>query len=78
MTEVFRLCDDYITRRAALDPVAAGMIGLSERGWLAAREQAMRHTGFDLKRWHTAALSLGPIGLSGLTEALARAGNGSG
>jgi uncharacterized protein (DUF885 family) len=30
MTEVFRLCDDYITRRAALDPVAAGMIGLSE------------------------------------------------
>jgi hypothetical protein len=30
MTEVFRLCDDYIIRRAALDPVAAGMIGLSE------------------------------------------------
>lgn len=27
---MFRLCDDYITRRAALDPVAAGMIGLSE------------------------------------------------
>ena len=51
---------------------------LGERGWLAAREQAMRHPGFDLKRWHTAALSLGPIGLSGLTEALARAGNGSG
>ncbi len=51
---------------------------LGERGWLAAREQAMRHTGFDLKRWHTAALSLGPIGLSGLTDALARAGNGSG
>jgi hypothetical protein len=43
MTEVFRLCDDYIARRAALDPVAAGMIGLS-----------------------------------GLTGALARAGNGSG
>ena len=34
--------------------------------------------GFDLKRWHTAALSLGPMGLDGLTEALARAGNGSG
>jgi len=30
MTEVFRLCDDYITRWAALDPVAAGMVGLSE------------------------------------------------
>ena len=51
---------------------------LGERGWLAAREQAMRHPGFDLKRWHTAALSLGPIGLSGLTEALATAGNGNG
>ena len=54
---------------------------LGERGWLAAREQAMRRPGpggFDLKRWHTAALSLGPMGLGGLTEALARAGNGSG
>jgi len=30
MTEVFRLGDDYITRWAALDPVAAGMVGLSE------------------------------------------------
>src|SRR6266480_3743274 len=134
MTEVFRLCDDYITRWAALDPVSAGMVGLSgvfgaatdyatkrgpdqarpdlvaarragrrgqvpdlvralhrlprggavrylgwpgqaisyklgERGWLAAREQAMRRPGpgeFDLKRWHTAALSLGPIGLDAL------------
>jgi uncharacterized protein (DUF885 family) len=46
---------------------------LGERGWLAAREQAMRRPGFDLKRWHTAALSLGPIGLDGLTEELARA-----
>ena len=47
---------------------------LGERGWLAAREQAMRRPGFDLKRWHTAALSLGPIGLGGLTDALARMG----
>ncbi len=46
---------------------------LGERGWLAAREQAMRRPGFDLKRWHTAALSLGPIGLDALTEELARA-----
>jgi uncharacterized protein (DUF885 family) len=45
---------------------------LGERGWLAAREQARRRPGFDLKRWHTAALSLGPIGLDGLTEELAR------
>jgi uncharacterized protein (DUF885 family) len=54
---------------------------LGERGWLAAREQAMRRPGpggFDLKRWHTAALSLGPMGLDGLTEALATAGNGFG
>ena len=50
---------------------------LGERGWLAAREQAMRRPGeFDLKRWHTAALSLGPIGLDGLAEALARIGDG--
>jgi uncharacterized protein (DUF885 family) len=47
---------------------------LGERGWLAAREQATRQPGFDLKRWHTAALSLGPIGLGGLTEALASIG----
>ena len=29
MTPVFRLCDDYVTRWAALDPVAAGMQGLT-------------------------------------------------
>jgi uncharacterized protein (DUF885 family) len=34
--------------------------------------------GFDLKRWHTAALSLGPIGLAGLTETLARIDNNGG
>ena len=45
---------------------------LGERGGLAAREQAMRGPGFDLKRWHTAALALGPIGLDALTEELAR------
>jgi len=58
---------------------------LGERGWLAAREQAMRRPRageFDLQRWHTAALSLGPIGLAGLAGALARIegpdGQGSG
>jgi uncharacterized protein (DUF885 family) len=45
---------------------------LGERGWLAAREQARRQPGFDLKRWHTAALSLGPIGLDALAGELAR------
>jgi uncharacterized protein (DUF885 family) len=29
MTPVFRLCDEYTTRQAALDPVAAGVRGLS-------------------------------------------------
>ena len=48
---------------------------LGERGWLEAREQARRRPGFDLKRWHTAALSLGPIGLASLAEALARMGD---
>jgi len=43
---------------------------LGERGWLAARDEAMRRPGFDLKRWHTAALSLGPIGLADLAAAL--------
>jgi len=43
---------------------------LGERAWLAAREEAMRQPGFDLKRWHTAALSLGPIGLADLAAAL--------
>jgi uncharacterized protein (DUF885 family) len=46
---------------------------LGERGWLAARAEAMRRPGFDLKRWHTAALSLGPIGLAALADALAGA-----
>jgi uncharacterized protein (DUF885 family) len=50
---------------------------LGERGWLAARDQAMRRPGFDLRRWHTTALSLGPIGLAGLTETLARIDNRS-
>jgi hypothetical protein len=29
MAPVFRLCDEYVTRWAALDPVAAGMQGLT-------------------------------------------------
>jgi uncharacterized protein (DUF885 family) len=46
---------------------------LGERGWLAARAEAMQRPDFDLKRWHTAALSLGPIGLAGLADTLAGA-----
>jgi uncharacterized protein (DUF885 family) len=49
---------------------------LGERGWLAARAQAMRKPGFDLKRWHTAALNLGPIGLGDLASELAQIPSG--
>jgi uncharacterized protein (DUF885 family) len=51
---------------------------LGERAWLAAREEARRRPGFDLKRWHTAALSIGPIGLAGLADALAGIAAGPG
>jgi uncharacterized protein (DUF885 family) len=43
---------------------------LGERAWLAARDEACRHPGFDLKQWHAAALSLGPIGLGALADEL--------
>ncbi len=54
-------------------PAQAISYKLGERGWLAARAEAMRRPGFDLKRWHTAALSLGPIGLADLADTLATA-----
>ena len=43
---------------------------LGERAWLAARAEAARRPGFDLKRWHSAALSLGPVGLDSLAGEL--------
>ena len=30
MTPVFRLCDDYVSRSATLDPLEAGELGLAE------------------------------------------------
>jgi uncharacterized protein (DUF885 family) len=54
-------------------PAQAISYKLGERAWLAARAEAMRRPDFDLKRWHTAALSLGPIGLAGLAGTLAAA-----
>ena len=54
-------------------PAQAISYKLGERAWLAARAEAMRRPGFDLKRWHTAALSLGPIGLAALADTLAGA-----
>jgi uncharacterized protein (DUF885 family) len=53
-------------------PAQAIAYKLGERAWLAARDEARRRPGFDLLRWHTAALDLGPIGLAGLTESLRR------
>jgi uncharacterized protein (DUF885 family) len=51
-------------------PAQAIAYKLGERAWLAARAEAARRPGFDLKRWHTAALSLGPIGLDSLAAEL--------
>ncbi len=51
-------------------PGQAPSYKLGERAWLAARAAASRKPGFDLKRWHTAALSLGPLGLDSLTTEL--------
>jgi len=56
-------------------PAQAIAYKLGERAWHAARDEARDRLGaaFDLKRWHTAALGVGPIGLGGLAEALRRA-----
>jgi uncharacterized protein (DUF885 family) len=52
-------------------PGQAPSYKLGERAWLAARAEAARRPGFDLKRWHTAALSLGPLALDSLSAELA-------
>ena len=54
-------------------PRCRRLVALAERSWLAARAEAMRRPDFDLKQWHTAALSLGPIGLAALADTLAGA-----
>jgi uncharacterized protein (DUF885 family) len=51
-------------------PAQAISYKLGERAWLAARDEARARPGFDIKGWHTAALSLGPVGLSALTDEL--------
>lgn len=46
---------------------------LGERAWLAGRAAAAaRNDTFDLKSWHTAALSLGSLGLDDLADELSR------
>jgi uncharacterized protein (DUF885 family) len=53
-------------------PAQATAYKLGERAWLAARDEAMTRlgAGFDLKRWHTGALALGPVELDALPAAL--------
>jgi uncharacterized protein (DUF885 family) len=56
-------------------PARGTVSKLGERAWLAARDEAARDEaargpGFDLRRWHTAALGLGPIGLAELGDTL--------
>jgi uncharacterized protein (DUF885 family) len=58
-----------VTRYCAW-PARGTVFKLGERPWLAARDEAARRPEFNLRRWHTAALNLGPIGLAGLTDLL--------
>ena len=47
---------------------------VGEREWLAARDESRQRmgTGFDLKQWHTRALSLGPMGLAQMRQEFRR------
>ena len=47
---------------------------VGEREWLAAREESRQSMGaaFDLKKWHTRALSLGPMGLGQMRQEFRR------
>ena len=47
---------------------------VGEREWLAAREESKQRQGaaFDLKEWHTRALSLGPMGLAQMRQEFRR------
>jgi uncharacterized protein (DUF885 family) len=55
-------------------PVQAPVYKVGERVFLHGREEARARAGaaFDLKAWHRAVLSLGPLGLGPLAEELAR------
>ncbi|MDO8617126.1 MAG: DUF885 domain-containing protein [Dehalococcoidia bacterium] len=57
-------------------PAQAISYKVGERRWLAARQAARRRLGqaFDLKRFHTQALNLGPMGLEQLDRELAGSG----
>ncbi len=55
-------------------PAQAISYKVGERAWLAAREGAKQRqsASFDLKRFHTEALGLGPMGLEQLARETAR------
>ncbi|WP_374777972.1 DUF885 domain-containing protein [Streptomyces sp. NBC_01310] len=55
-------------------PAQAITYKLGERAWLQGREaaRAKQGAGFELKRWHMAALSLGSLGLDDLRDELGR------
>jgi uncharacterized protein (DUF885 family) len=69
LTEMALLPDDFaaseIDRYLGL-PGQAVTYKVGEREWLAARSDARRRQGpgFDLRRWHNAAIGLGPMGLA--------------
>ena len=67
------MCSSEVDRYLSV-PAQATCYKLGERTWLAGREQARRAAGssFDLKRWHTEALGLGPLGLGALERELAQ------
>lgn len=58
-------------------PAQATTYKLGERSWLAGRDAARARQGasFDLKRWHSAALHMGALGLADLERELATAGS---
>lgn len=66
------MCVSEIDRYLSV-PAQATCYKLGERSWLAGRERARlaSGSGFDLKRWHTEALALGPLGLDDLERELA-------
>jgi uncharacterized protein (DUF885 family) len=57
-------------------PAQAISYKVGERRWLAAREAAKQRQGasFDLKKFHTDALALGPMGLAQLETEMSRIG----
>ena len=70
-----RFPEDFVTSEVSRYlgiPGQAISYKVGEREWLSAREESKRKlgAGFDLKEWHTRALSLGPMGLAQMRREL--------